>query len=251
MPYRIDIDAPPRGAAERLIDLGALDVDDAGASVAAILPDTVSRAAVTAALGVRSLRVTAAKPRDDGSVWALAQKPVTVGSAVVLLHESDAFGTGTHATTALCLDAIQGLCAAAPPARMLDVGTGTGILALAALKLGVASATGTDIATQALEAAAANAALNGLANRLELIAGGPEAVDGAWPLVVANIRAAELMEPAPALVRRLAGAGHLVLSGIPHGVAADVSRVYARLGLTQVSGEDRGGWSALVFRPSW
>jgi ribosomal protein L11 methyltransferase len=98
------------------------------------------------------------------------------------------------------------------------VGTGSGILALTALKLGVPQAVGLEIDAEALPVAAENARRNHLADRLHLVLGGPEVVEGHWPLVVANVLAAPLMEMAPVLVRRLARSGRLVLSGIPCSV---------------------------------
>lgn len=251
MPFRIDVAAPRAGAAESLIELGALDLDASEGSLAAILPDSVALDAVRTAVGQHDLRVTSARSRDDGSVWMLAPRPVRVGAVSIVLHDSEAFGTGMHATTALCLEALQHLVSDHPPRAVLDVGTGTGVLALAALKLGAARAVGVDIDAAALESARANAELNGVADRLELRAGGPEAVSGSWPLVLANIRAAELMEMAPVLTRRVSSGGHLVLSGIPRAVAEEVAGSYVRLGMAAAGASHRDGWTGLIFRPTW
>lgn len=261
MPYRLDVDVAREGAAEALIDLGALDVEVEGDSLAAILPDSISPEVVREALRVRDVRLTPTRAKDDGSIWRLRQRPVAVGEAVVALHESEAFGTGLHHTTALCLDALHALLASGSFAggslarhacdRMLDVGTGSGVLALAALKLGAGRALGIDTDPQAIAAAAKNAELNGLSERLDLRCCGPGEVEGTWPLVVANIRAAELMELAPAVVRRVASGGQLVLSGIPQAVASEVERTYLRLGMVSAGRDARGGWTALIFRPSW
>jgi ribosomal protein L11 methyltransferase len=171
--------------------------------------------------------------------------------AGIRLVDSAAFGTGLHPTTALCLDVIEDLLAVATPSRVLDVGTGSGILAIAALRRGVPEATGVDVDDDALRVAAENARLNGVADRLSLLLGGAEVVRGSWPLVVANVRSAELMEMAPALTRTIAGGGSLVLSGLPHSVAAEVERVYQRLGLRPVRRQDRDGWTALLLHASW
>jgi ribosomal protein L11 methyltransferase len=164
--------------------------------------------------------------------------------------DSPAFGTGLHPTTALCLEAIEDL-PDQRPGRMLDVGTGSGILALAALRRGVSRAVGLEIDPGALRAAAENARINQMADRLSLIHGGIEAVSGSWPLVTANIRAAELIAMAPALARRVASKGRLILSGIPRSVTPDVEHAYRRLGMTRIGLDERGGWTALVFHPSW
>jgi ribosomal protein L11 methyltransferase len=151
----------------------------------------------------------------------------------------------------LCLEALQDLVAAAPPDRVLDVGTGSGVLALAALLLGVPRALGIDTDADALRAAGANARLNGVDGRLALALAAPDAVDGAWPLVLANVLAAPLIEMAPQLGRRVGHHGRIVLSGIPESVEPDVSQAYRRLGMHRVSVSSRGGWVAIVLQASW
>ena len=99
--------------------------------------------------------------------------------------------------------------------------------------------------------AAEHARLNHLGARLTLVQGGPEAVVGTWPLVLANVLAAPLIEMAPVLVRRIGHGGELVLSGIPGSVAPDVERAYSRLGMRPAASTTRGGWTALVMRASW
>jgi ribosomal protein L11 methyltransferase len=139
----------------------------------------------------------------------------------------------------------------ATPEAVLDVGTGSGVLALAALLMGVPRAMAIDIDDEALRAAAENARLNGLDERLQLAHGGPDTVAGTWPLVLANVLAAPLIEMAPALVRRVGHRGQLVLSGIASSVEEDVDRAYGRLGMRRVSAASRAGWVALVLQPSW
>ena len=72
-----------------------------------------------------------------------------------------------------------------------------------------------------------------------------------WPLVVANLLAAPLVELAPVLVRRVGHHGRLVLSGIPSSIEKDVGRAYRRLGMQHVLAQSRAGWSALVLQASW
>jgi ribosomal protein L11 methyltransferase len=169
----------------------------------------------------------------------------------IRLLDARAFGTGQHPTTRLCLEALADLVQPSPPDAVLDVGTGSGVLALAALALGVPRATAIDLDTQALETAAANARLNGLADRLTLAHAGVEAVDGTWPLVLANVLAAPLIDMAPALARRLGHHGRVVLSGIPASVEAEVEHAYRWSGLHRVSAATRDGWVALVMRATW
>ena len=167
------------------------------------------------------------------------------------LIDSAAFGTGLHPTTAMCLEALDQTLQHSTPGTLLDVGTGSGVLALAALLMGVPRALGLDIDTEALRAAAENARLNGVEHRLHLMRGGPDALTGTWPLVVANLLAAPLLELAPVLVRRVGHHGRLVLSGIPSSVENDLDRAYRRLGMQHVLAQSRAGWSALVLEASW
>jgi ribosomal protein L11 methyltransferase len=251
VPYRIDIACPPPDALDQLVALGALDVEPVHDGLAAILPDGVTPAAAAAALGVARVEVSPAVGRDDGSVWMLNPPVVRIGSVPLRLAESEAFGTGHHPTTALCLDILAEAVTLAVPDRVLDVGTGSGVLALTALLLGVPRAVGLDVDAGALRIAAGNARLNNLADRLELVAGGPGAVKGAWPIVVANVLAAPLIEMAPVLVRRVGTRGRLILSGIPLSVESEVGQAYQRLGMRLIRSEARAGWVVLVLQATW
>ena len=200
------------------------------------------------AIGPHEVRVSEAVGRDDDSVWTLGMPVPPDG---LMLADGPAFGTGLHPTTALCLEALEEIVDDVHPDSMLDVGTGSGVLALAALQHGVPRALALDVDDESLRAAADNACVNGLDARLQLARGGPETVTGAWPLVVANILAAPLIEMAPALVRRVGHQGQLVLSGISQSVEPDVTRAYVRAGMRRVRATSRGGWVCLVLRASW
>lgn len=147
---------------------------------------------------------------------------------VVDLDPGLAFGTGHHPTTALCLEWLDGTELA--DRTLLDFGCGSGILAIAALKLGAAHAIAVDHDPQAIEATRANAERNQVTDRL--LAGGPEMLDrlGArlpTDLVVANILAGPLVTLAPTLLRHLRPGGGLALSGVLRGQVATVSSAYA------------------------
>jgi ribosomal protein L11 methylase PrmA len=248
----VDISSAAAGTFERLVDLGALDAEVLDASrVAALMPDTVTPAQIERALGIDGVAACPAVGRDDGSVWVLNVPPIGVGGHDIVLVDAPAFGTGLHPTTALCLDAIEAIVASARPEALLDVGTGSGVLAIAGLTLGVPRARGIDIDEAALRAAAENARRNGVGQQLELTRGGPDAVSGTWPLVVANVLAAPLVEMAPTLVRRIARRGQLVLSGIPGALEGEVGAAYRHLGMHLVSTTSRRGWVVLVLRASW
>jgi ribosomal protein L11 methyltransferase len=117
--------------------------------------------------------------------------------------------------------------------------------------MGVPRAVGLDIDADALEIAATNARLNGLADRLELVHGEADAVDGVWSLVIANVLAAPLIEMAPILIRRVGRGGQLILSGIPVSLESEVKGTYVRLGMRTLRSTTRGGWSALITQASW
>jgi ribosomal protein L11 methyltransferase len=252
VPYRVDLREVATNALDRLVELGAIDAEIAhDGAIAALMPDSVPPDAVAAALGTADVAVSPAVGRDDGSVWVLSLRPIRVGRYVLRLHDAAAFGTGLHPTTALCLEAIEETAITAMPGALLDVGTGSGVLALAALAIGVPRAMGIDIDENALRVAAENARLNALDERLQLVLGGPEAVNGTWPFVVANVLAAPLIEMAPVLVRRIGHHGQLVLSGIPSSVEPEVDAAYRRLGMQRVRVTSRAGWIALVMQASW
>lgn len=148
--------------------------------------------------------------------------------AIVRLDPGLAFGSGTHPTTALCLQWLDALAreGALEGAHVLDFGCGSGILALAALKLGAARATGIDNDPQALTATHDNAQRNGVDDRLEVHLP-DEAPARAHPVVVANILASALIALADTLAARVAPGGRIALSGILAGQEDEVIARYA------------------------
>jgi ribosomal protein L11 methyltransferase len=264
MPYRIDIRNAGEETLDRLVELGALDVDSSpGGGMAALLPDFVTPGQVASTLGIDGVTVSPAVGRDAGSVWVLSPRPIRIGSLQIVpahleaepgalrLIDAPAFGTGLHPTTALCLEALDEAVRISTPDAVLDVGTGSGVLALGALVLGVPRALGIDVDDEALRAAAENARINGLAGRLQLARGAPDTVAGNWALVLANILAAPLIDMAPALSRRVGHHGQLVLSGIRGSLEPDVVRAYRDVGMQCVDVRSRDGWVAVVLRASW
>lgn len=150
-------------------------------------------------------------------------------AAVVRLDPGLAFGSGTHPTTALCLQWFDALATQGHlrDARVLDFGCGSGILALAALKLGAAHAVGVDNDPQALIATRDNAERNGVSDRLavHLPEDEPQAT---YPVVVANILATALIALADKLAARVAPGGRIALSGILAGQEDEVLARYAQ-----------------------
>jgi ribosomal protein L11 methyltransferase len=268
VPYVLHLRAASDGTLDSLVELGALDVEHSGdGGLTALMPDDVMPGRAATVLGTEDIVVAAAAGRDDGSVWTLRPRPIHVGrihivpapspasapvpERAVRLIDAAVFGTGLHPTTALCLELLSDIAGTDAPASMLDVGTGSGVLALAALTLGMSRAVAVDVDDEAIRVAAENARLTGVSERLELVHGGPDQVTGAFPLVVANVLAAPLVEMAPVLVRRVAHQGRLVLSGIHRSLDADVVRAYRRLGMHHVSTTTRGEWTALLLLASW
>lgn len=145
---------------------------------------------------------------------ALPAAAAATEAAVVRLDPGLAFGSGTHATTALCLEWLDGLDLEGR--SVLDFGCGSGILALAALKLGAVRAVGVDNDPQAILATQDNALRNGVDDRLRAFLP-PEEPTATYPVVVANILAIALDALAEALAARVAPGGVIALSGILKG----------------------------------
>ena len=164
--------------------------------------------------------------------------------AVVVLDPGMAFGTGLHPTTRACLELLQEVSPL--PDRVLDVGCGSGILALAALRLGAESAVGWDTDPLAVGAARANAERNGVGGRLEVHHGTlPEVAPEPFPLVVANLVAAVLVDLARRLAAHTGPGGTLVAGGIIAARADEVVQAFASAGLTVTDTRDDGEWVAL------
>jgi ribosomal protein L11 methyltransferase len=168
------------------------------------------------------------------------------GEVVLALDPGMAFGTGLHPTTRLCLAALETLAdegllragsgpagrARAGGARVLDVGCGSGILAIAAGRLGAGELLGVDPDPIAVEATAANARLNGLAGQLRVRAGSVPTGEGPFDLVLANLIASLLVKLAPALRDELAAGGRIIGSGIFCDREAGVRAAFEAAGLT-------------------
>ena len=174
---------------------------------------------------------------------------------VLALDPGMAFGTGLHPTTWLCLAGIErwadeGLLDG-PPRRALDVGVGSGILAIAAAKLGVATVLGVDTDPIAVAATIANARRNGLARRIRARQGSVPTGAGPFDLVVANLIASLLVALACDLRDELVPGGRLLASGIFIDREPDVRRAFESAGLAVVRAEREGEWVALeATRPA-
>ena len=164
------------------------------------------------------------------------------GQQEVVIDPGQAFGTGGHASTWLCLEWIDELYADAEGRarfdRVLDAGTGSGVLAFAALKLGATSAVGFDLDDVAIEAARASARENGLSERIELLAGPIEDLGDPsvrFRLVVANLLKREVLPIASELAARLEDGGRLVLAGLLEEDGPEVLERFAKQGLAEAA----------------
>jgi ribosomal protein L11 methyltransferase len=218
--------------------------------------------AVTAARDLGRAEAPIEVADEDWSVaWRKQHRPVRVGprswvqppwedapaaqdGVRIVIDPGMAFGTGSHPTTGLCLERIDELLAARPGADVLDVGTGSGVIAFAAVKLGAGRVCGTENDPIALEAARRGAELNGIRpGRIEWALANPDELGGhAYDIVVANILLNTLVDLAPQIARKVARRGTVVLSGLLAAQADAAESAYAAVGLTPGSRKEREGW---------
>ncbi|CAM8670111.1 PrmA Ribosomal protein L11 methylase [Comamonadaceae bacterium] len=161
-------------------------------------------------------------------------EPPAQAKEVIRLDPGLAFGTGTHPTTRMCLRWIAGHGAAG---RVLDYGCGSGILAIGAAKFGATEVIAVDIDQAAVD----STVLNAQANQVELSAGLPEAAQGEFDVVLANILATPLKVLAPLLRAHVKAGGHLVLAGILERQADELKAAYAPYCTLSVA-DTEDGW---------
>jgi ribosomal protein L11 methyltransferase len=165
----------------------------------------------------------------------------------IVIDPGMAFGTGTHFTTAGCLDLLEGIIdGAAEPLSVLDVGTGTGVLAIGAAGLGATPVAAFDADHDAVEVARANLALNGVATQIELWHGTLDDESRQFDLVLANLLAPLLCRLAPDLAAAVADGGRLIASGLLVEQQAVVVQALEAAGLALVDVRSDGEWVALA-----
>jgi ribosomal protein L11 methyltransferase len=171
---------------------------------------------------------------------------------VLMLDPGMAFGTGLHPTTRLCLMALESLAerGALAGARVLDVGSGSGILSIAATRLGAASALALDIDPIAVEASAANARRNHLGRRIRALLGSLPTREPAFDVVVANLIGSLLVRLAPDVVAELRPGGSWLASGIFVDRELEVVAAFGSAGLATSDRWTEGDWVALAGRRS-
>ena len=166
---------------------------------------------------------------------------------VIRLDPGLAFGTGTHETTALCLELLDSLVQGGE--RVLDVGTGSGILAIAALKLGAREADGVDIDPMCVRTAGENAERNGVDGHFRVLVGDlSDKAEGVYDIITANIVANAILHLAPCVPALLAGGGTFIASGIIDAREEEVCAGLAAAGLKVEEVRRQGGWVAILCK---
>lgn len=171
------------------------------------------------------------------------------GQVVIELDPGMAFGTGHHPTTLMCLEEIELFFGADRPGplKTLDLGTGSGILAMAAALLSNQNVIAIDVDPETMPVAAENLSLNGLENRVALSVGETGSIDEKFDLIVANIRLNVLILLSDELARLTAPGATVVLSGLLHDQADAVEREYRSAGFQTIKRRSMDEWTALVL----
>jgi ribosomal protein L11 methyltransferase len=209
---------------------------------------------------------------DWGRSWKEHFKPLPVGTRLIItppweegpfppdrvllwIDPAMAFGTGHHATTRMCLEALERLMvrwSGASPPLVLDLGTGTGILAIAAASLGAGSVLALDTDPEACDAARKNLARHPVGSRVQVIQGGIDQLGATrrFDLILANLDTKTLRPLCSTLQPRLSSHGYLVATGITVEDEALVTQAIQAAGLLVVDREIQEGWLCLVLRKS-
>jgi len=211
--------------------------------------------------------VSVIKTEDWANNWKVHFKPVRIGERLVIkptweeYHELPgdlviridpgmAFGTGAHPTTRMCLESLERICFGASGGRLpdavLDVGTGSGVLSIAAALMGATRISALDIDPEAIRVTRENLQLNGLAELVQASTTDLGQLSGEYGVVVANILAEELVRLSAQLTARLAPGGWLILSGILTEKADFVRAGFP--GLAPVESPTEAEWCCLTFR---
>jgi ribosomal protein L11 methyltransferase len=224
----------------------ALNLDRLATSLGAHVTHTARVRAVEDQVWERAWRTGWRSMRFGGRLWVCprdAEAPAEAHAIVVRLDPGLAFGTGTHPTTALCLQILDSLPVAGR--TVIDYGCGSGILGVAALKLGAAQVTAVDLDPQALLATRDNARRNGVSSQMTV-----QGIEDELPAahcVMANILAGPLIELAPKLTAACTPKGHLLLSGLLKTQAYVVKAAYAA-GFDMVQVVERDEWCCIYAR---
>ena len=177
--------------------------------------------------------------------------PKRPGQIVIEIDPGMAFGTGTHPSTQMCLQFLEEVIPSFPRIpSVLDVGTGSGILTIAARKMGVKKIAAIDIDPVAIDCARANARANRADRGIAFRTGSPEDLKTSFDLVVANLLPQELLSVAPALSRLTARSGKLIASGFLVKQEKEMAAAFQKQGFGKQSVRRQKGWAAWVLQRS-
>lgn len=218
-------------------------------------------------LVLQAPELSSVSTEDWSTSWKVNFKPLRVGRLLIVpsweepqprpndivlrLDPGMAFGTGGHETTRLCLELLEQIMDNTPTLlspSVLDLGTGSGILAMAAVQLGAGRVSAVDIDPLAIEVALENLAINGLSGQIECSTTPLESLEGSYDVILANILAEELVRLAPHLINRLSPGGSLVLSGILEEKEALVRSGFSSPELEYQNTLHQGEWVAILYR---
>jgi len=172
--------------------------------------------------------------------------PSTPGCLIIRIDPGRAFGTGHHETTRLCLEWLESC--RSDESSLLDVGTGSGILAIGAALLGFQRVVGIDNDPEAIEVAKENVMLNRLSEKISLLCASPEALSSSFDVVISNIESRTLISMSEAISTKLRDKGLLGLSGILAEQAEEVCAEYKNMGLRLTGRKTADEWVFLAFR---
>ena len=222
---------------------------------------------LNATISNASIHLQLVMHQDWNAQWAASVKPIRIGRRIgirpswatmqvpedgieIVLDPKQAFGTGHHATTHLLIEGLEDV-SWLPGCRVLDVGTGSGILSMVALRFGALSALGIDNDVVAIDCARDYAEGNGFGSELALrCCRLDELADQTFEIIVANIDRKTILEISPEFSRLRSSVTQLFLSGLLEEDAADIVEHFTNQGWTQEALREREGWIALQFRVS-
>ncbi len=212
-----------------------------------------------------SVTVIPVPDRDWNALWARSVRPIRIterlvirqtwnevdlppGTIEIVIDPRRAFGTGFHPTTQLLLEWLEQ--AVSRGQRVLDVGTGSGILAMAALRFGAATALGIDNDPEAIACALENAQLNGFGDELQFRTVAVGSADaGRFDVVLANLDRKTFLRFAAPIAAAIKPEGKLLISGIQDGDVADITRAFEAAACQVLARREKAEWIALEFRP--
>lgn len=272
--FRITVSGPFKDAlVQKLAHVGSLGLIENDDHLVAYFPDAVPVVTIIRELHIMKAVLEASgheltfehaliPDRDWNESWKKGFTPLDVGERFTILPPWErtkpgrinliidpgmAFGTGHHETTRSCLVLMERHAGRTALGRFLDLGTGTGLLAIAAAKIGYASVLAIDTDPLTVDAAKKNCALNSAAD-VDVREGDLSVVDGTFDMITANLFSVLLIELAPAIASRLNRGGIAVLSGMLREQADAVLTAMNKAGLRSLEKLDDGKWTSLAVK---